>query len=77
VGEAEWGAEEEVAGTEVVAEAGVRGKCKGMKTRPLHEPYFLIAGTELKITSYTNWLSYHKNITLFIWMIFLIYLCNP
>jgi len=46
VGEAEGEANEEVAeteevaGTEEVAEAGGRGKCKGMNTWPLHESYF-------------------------------------
>jgi len=43
------GAEEEVA----EAEAGVRGKCKDMKTWPLHEPLFFYCRDRTEDTSYT------------------------
>jgi len=60
VGEAEGGAEEEVAETEVVADVGARDKCKGMKTWSLHELYFFMAGTELRIlhTQYSKKLTF-------------------
>jgi len=56
-GEAEGGSEEELSGTEVVAEAGVRGKCKGVKTWPLYEQFFYCRD-RTKYTSYSEKLSF-------------------
>jgi len=58
-----------------MVEAGVSGKCKGMKTCPLHEPYFFYCRDRTEDTSNIVFreADFHliKN-TLFIYLIILI-----